>query len=67
MLEGLNQFRVASLGLISDVDQDTFGKVTNTRKHNTHDSQGVSPFPAGDHKATRNRHDSTTETNMKHN
>ena len=47
--------------LNSDVDQDTFEEVT---KHN---SQEVSPFPAGDHKATRNRHESTTHTNMKHN
>ena len=44
------------------MDQDTFWKVT---KHNKHDSQEVSPFPAGDHKATRNKHDSTTYTNMK--
>ena len=43
------------------MDQETFGKVT---KHNKHDSQEVSPFPAGDHKATRNRH--TTHTKMKH-
>ena len=42
------------------------GKRQNTRKHNIHDSQEVSSFPAGDHKATRNRHDSTTHTNMKH-
>ena len=47
--------------LYSDVDQDTFGKVA---KHNKHGSQEVSPFPAGDHKATRNRHDNTTHTNM---
>ena len=53
-----------NLALNSDVDQDTFGTV---EKHNIHDSQEVSPFPAGDHKATRNRHDSTTHTNMKHN
>ena len=39
------------------MDQDTFGKVT---KHNTHDSQEVSPFPADDHKATKNRHNITT-------
>ena len=49
-MEGLNQFYGANLTLNSDVDQDTFGKVT---KHNTHDSQEVSPFPAGDHKATK--------------
>ena len=54
----------SNLALNSDVDQDTFGKVT---KNNKHDSQEVSPFPAGDHKATRNRHDISTHTNMKHN
>ena len=57
LLEGLNQFYGAFIVLNSDVDQDTFGKVT---KHNTHDSQEVSSFPAGDHKAARNNHDSTT-------
>ena len=64
LLEGLNQFHGANLALNSNVDQDTFEKVT---KHNKHDSQDVSPFPAGEHKATKNRHDSTTHTNMKHN
>ena len=64
LLEGLNQFHGANHALYSDVDQDTFGKVT---KHNKHDSQEVRRFPEGDHKATRNRHDSTTHTNMKHN
>ena len=49
--EGLNQFYGAILTLDSDVDQDIFGEVT---KQNTHDSQEVSPFPAGDHKATKN-------------
>ena len=63
-MEGLNQFHGANLTLDSDVDQDTFRQVT---KHNTHDSQDVSPFPAGDHKATKNRHYITTHTNMKHN
>ena len=64
LLEGLNQFHDANLVLDSDVDQDTFGKVT---KHNTHDSQEVSHFQAGDHKVTKNRHDITSHTNMKHN
>ena len=64
LLEGLNQFHGANLALNSDVDQTTFRKVT---KHSTHDRQEVSHFPAGDHKAARNRHDSTTHTNMKHN
>ena len=63
-MEGLNQFHGANLTLDSDVDQDTFGKVT---KHNTHDSQEVSPFPACDHKATKNRQDITTYSNIKHN
>ena len=49
----LNQFPRANLTLDSDVDQGTFGKVTK------HDSQVVSPFPAVDHKATKNRHDIT--------
>ena len=62
LLEGLNQFLGANLALSSGVG--TFGKVT---KHSKHNSQEVSPFPAGDHKAIRNRHDSTTHTNMKHN
>ena len=30
-----------------------------TRKHHIQDSQEVSPFPAGDHKAARNRQTST--------
>ena len=64
LLQVLNQVQGANYTLYSVVDQDTFRKVT---KHNKHDSQGVSPFPAGDHKATRNRHDSTTHTSMKHN
>ena len=45
LLEGLNQFRGANPALNSDVDQDTFGRVT---KHKKHDSQEVSSFPAGD-------------------
>ena len=32
ILEGLNQFHVANLALISDEDQATFGKVTNHYK-----------------------------------
>ena len=50
LLEGLNQFHGVNLAFNSDVDQDTFGKVT---KHNKHDSQEVNPFPAGDHKAKK--------------
>ena len=41
LLEGLNQFHGANLAFNSDMDQDTFGKMT---KHNKYDSQEVSPF-----------------------
>ena len=34
----------------------------NTIKHHTQESQEVSPFPAGDQKATMNRQESTTNT-----
>ena len=34
---------------------------TNTRKHNMQESHEVSPFPAGDHKAARNRQYSITK------
>ena len=33
-------------------DQDTNGKVTTSELDNTNESQEVSPFPAGDHKAS---------------
>ena len=35
--------------------QDTNGKVTNSKLDTTQESQEVSPFPAGDHKAHINR------------
>ena len=35
--------------------QDTNGKVTNSQYDTTNDSQEVSPFPAGDHKAHKNK------------
>ena len=35
--------------------QDTNGKVTNSQLDTTNESQEVSPFPAGDHKAQLNR------------
>ena len=52
---------------LTDVDQDAFGKGTKHKKHNTNDSQEISPSPAGDYKAASNRHDITTHTNLKHN
>ena len=36
--------------------QDTNGKVTNSQLSTINESQEVSPFPAGDHKAQINRH-----------
>ena len=39
----------------------------NTRKHNKQESQEVSLFPAGGHKAARNRQDGITKINMTHN
>ena len=38
-----------------DLTQDTNGKVTTSRLDITSESQEVSPFPAGDHKASINR------------
>ena len=41
---------------VPHLTQDTNGKVTNSRLDTTNESQEVSPFPAGDHKAHINRH-----------
>ena len=43
--------------------QDTNGKVTNSQLDTTNESQEVSPFPAGDHKAHINRR---TQRHNKH-
>ena len=40
---------------VPNLTQDTNGKVTNTHLDNSNESQDVSPFPAGDHKAHKNR------------
>ena len=45
--------------------ETSYGKVTKTQG-NTKESQEASPFPASDHKAARNRHDSIKKTNEKH-
>ena len=37
------------------LNQDTNGKVTNSQLDTTNESQEVSPFPVGDHKAHINR------------
>ena len=46
--------RHANLTLSSNVDQDTFGKVTKHNKHYSQDGKSLedSPFPAGDSKIT---------------
>ena len=43
--------------------QDTSGQVTNSQLDTTNESQEVSPFPAGDHKAHINRR---TQKHSKH-
>ena len=40
---------------VPHLTQDTNGKVTNSHLDTTNESQEVSPFPAGDHKAHINR------------
>ena len=40
---------------VPHLTQDTNGKVTNSQLDTTNESQAVSPFPAGDHKAQINR------------
>ena len=40
---------------VPHLTKDTNGKVTNSQLDTTNESQEVSPFPAGDHKAQLNR------------
>ena len=40
---------------VTHLTQDTNGKVSNSQLDTTNESQEVSPFPAGDHKAHINR------------
>ena len=55
---------------VPHLTQDTNGKVTNSQLDTTNESQEVSPFPAGDHKAhiyrLAQRH-SKHKTEQKHN
>ena len=54
---------------VTHLTQDTNGKVTNSQLDTTNESQEVSPFPAGDHKAHINRRaqrHSTHKTEQKH-
>ena len=48
---------------VPHLTQDTNGKVTNSQLDTANESQEVSPFPAGDHKAHINRH---TQMHSKH-
>ena len=48
---------------VSNLTQDTNGKVTNSQLDITNESQEVSPFAAGDHKATTKRR---TQKHNKH-
>ena len=48
---------------VPHLTQDTNGKVTNSQLHTTNESQKVSPFSAGDHKAHINRR---TQRHSKH-
>ena len=48
---------------VPHLTQDTNGKVTHSQLYTTNESQEVSPFPAGDHKAQINRH---TQWHNKH-
>ena len=40
---------------VSHLTQDINGKVTHSQLDTTNESQQASPFPAGDHKAHKNR------------
>ena len=48
---------------VPHLTKDTNGRVTNSHLDTTNESQEVSPFPAGDHKAHINRH---TQRHTKH-
>ena len=48
---------------VPHLTQNTNGKVTNSQLDTTNESQEVSPFPAGDHKAHINRR---TQRHSKH-
>ena len=48
---------------VPHLTQDTNWKVTNSQLYTTNESQEVSPFPAGDHKAQINRR---TQRHNKH-
>ena len=45
--------------------ETTWESENNTRKHRIQESQEISPFPAGDHKAAMNRQEIMTNTKHK--
>ena len=49
---------------VPHLTQDTNGKVTNSQLDITNENQEVSPFPAGDHKASINAKQTQDRTNM---
>ena len=56
-----------NLTLSSDVDQDSYWKVTKMPENTRHNIANRSAlFTAGDHKAVRNRQGSITKTQLKH-
>ena len=52
---------------VPHLTQDTNGKVTNSQLDTTNESQEVSPFPAGDHKAHINRRAQRHSANTRQN
>ena len=51
---------------IPHLTQDTIWESDkNTRKHHIQENQEVNPFPAGDHKAARNKQDCTADIKLK--
>ena len=51
---------------VPHLTQDTNWKVTNSQLDTTNESQEVSPFPAGDHKAHINRRTQRHSNHKKH-
>ena len=60
----LNKGRRQKSGVLQLTHDTEWESDKNTRNHHIQESQGASPFPAGDHKATRNRKDSMTKTKI---
>ena len=52
---------------VQHLTQDTNGKVTNSQLDTKNESQEVSPFPAGDHKAHLTAHQDIADTRQNKN